>query len=60
MLNNESNRIYREPDGWYFVTRQGPQGPYATDVDAKLALSRYLIAQLPEQFPKNVAFSEPN
>ncbi len=43
-LNDTSNRIIRQTDGWFFSTREGLDGPYPSDSDAKLALSRHILS----------------
>ena len=38
-----SKRITQDSDGWYFATREGPQGPYASDTEAKQALNKHTL-----------------
>ena len=39
-----SNRIIQQTDGWFFTTREGPKGPYLSDTEANLALSKYILS----------------
>ena len=39
-----SNRIIERSDGWFFTTREGRKGPYATDADAKSALDEHILS----------------
>ncbi|MFB3041086.1 MAG: DUF6316 family protein [Candidatus Poribacteria bacterium] len=39
-----SNRIIQQTDGWFFTTREGPKGPYQSDAEANLALSKYILS----------------
>ena len=39
-----SNRIIQQTDGWFFTTREGSQGPYLSDTEANLALSKYILS----------------
>ncbi len=39
-----SNRIIQQTNGWFFTTREGPQGPYLSDTEANLALSKYILS----------------
>ncbi len=39
-----SNRIIQQTDGWFFTTREGRKGPYLSDTEAKLALSKYILS----------------
>ncbi|MCZ6643568.1 MAG: DUF6316 family protein [Gammaproteobacteria bacterium] len=39
-----STRIVQRPDGWFFTTREGLNGPYLSDTDANLALSRHILS----------------
>jgi hypothetical protein len=45
-LNAEdtAKRVIEEIDGWYFTTREGPEGPYDTADQAKTALSKFILA----------------
>ena len=44
-----SNRITQQDDGWFFATRGGLKGPYASDTEAKLALSQHILSFLGEE-----------
>lgn len=39
-----SNRIIQQTDGWFFTTREGPKGPYLSEPEANLALSKYILS----------------
>ncbi len=39
-----SKRIIRQTDGWFFTTREGLNGPYRSDTDANLALSKHVLS----------------
>ena len=39
-----SNRITKLTDGWFFTTREGPNGPFRTEAEADLALSKYILS----------------
>ena len=36
-----SERLFRANEAWYFASREGDQGPYRTEAEASLAMSRY-------------------
>ena len=42
--NSKPDRIKRRSDGWFFATRGGAQGPFATESEARKALGDYLLA----------------
>lgn len=37
-------RLLRNPDGWFFSAREGHQGPFPSEAEAKRALGKYLVA----------------
>ena len=39
---HSANRIIRRADGWFFTTREGPNGPYPSETKASSALSVYI------------------
>ncbi len=39
-----SNRIIQQTDGWFFTTREGPNGPYGSKAEAQHALSRHILS----------------
>ena len=39
-----SNRIIQQTDGWFFTTREGPNGPYVSKTEAECALSRHILS----------------
>ncbi len=39
-----SNRIIQQTDGWFFTTREGPNGPYGSKTEADSALSRHILS----------------
>lgn len=39
-----SNRIIQQTDGWFFTTREGPNGPYESKAEAERALSRHILS----------------
>ncbi len=41
---DQSNRIIRRTDGWFFTTREGAKGPYPSNTDANLALSKHILS----------------
>ena len=45
-MTDKHARIIEAAGGWYFLTQEGPKGPFVNDTEAKLALSRYLIEML--------------
>ena len=44
-LNAEatSRRIIEEDDGWYFTSREGPEGPFPNPEHARTALNRFIL-----------------
>ena len=38
-----ANRITQQSDGWFFTAREGLKGPYGSDTEAKLALSKHIL-----------------
>jgi hypothetical protein len=38
-----AKRLVRKPDGWFFSAREGHQGPFPSEAEAKRALGRYLV-----------------
>jgi hypothetical protein len=38
-----ARRIIEEDDGWYFTTREGPEGPYPNPDSARKALNRFIL-----------------
>ena len=44
-LNSDqtASRVAKESDGWWFATREGRQGPYASESDAQSALTAMLL-----------------
>jgi hypothetical protein len=43
----QTSRVVEQDDGWYFKTREGLDGPYATDAMADHALKQYIMAVPP-------------
>ena len=43
----QTSRIIEKDDGWYFKSREGVDGPYATDTMADHALKQYIMAAQP-------------
>jgi hypothetical protein len=43
----QTSRIVEQDGGWYFKTREGLDGPYATDTMADHALKQYIMAVPP-------------
>ena len=43
-IEDTSNRIIQQSDGWFFTTREGLNGPYPTDTIANLALSEHILS----------------
>lgn len=53
MSTDVSSRIVKDRSGWYFLTPEGPKGPFESDPKAKKALSFYLVRQLSElRYPR--------
>ena len=46
----QTSRVIEKENGWYFKTREGLDGPYATDAMADHALKQYIMA-VPPQSP---------
>lgn len=46
-LNTEdtAKRVVQQVDGWYFTTREGPEGPYPTADQARNALNEFILAK---------------
>ena len=46
-LNTEdtAKRVVQQADGWYFTTREGPEGPYSTADNARTALNQFILAK---------------
>ena len=49
---DKDKRYFRAPerlfvinDDWYFAAREGDQGPYGSEADAQVELSRFVAAQ---------------
>ena len=44
-LSNQRNeeRVLEKDDGWYFVTREGEKGPYASQKQAQRRLTKYIL-----------------
>lgn len=38
-----AQRVVEQEDGWYFVTREGEQGPYAEEQQAQEALRAFIL-----------------
>ncbi len=48
-----SERMFREPQGWYFHTREGTvEGPYNSENWAKEQLKAYIMRVAPDAFAK--------
>lgn len=41
---DSSGRVVQRSDGWFFTTREGPQGPFSSAADADVALNDYLLS----------------
>jgi hypothetical protein len=41
---DRSDRVVQKPDGWFFATREGLQGPFPSDNEADQALSRHTLS----------------
>ena len=62
-LNAQRNksRLLEKDDGWYFTTRDGEKGPYASEKQAERRLTKYILLAQEEQrtdrpeLPPNVA-----
>lgn len=39
-----TTRVARSSDGWYFNSRAGDQGPFASEEEATAALGRYVVS----------------
>ncbi|MGI9323903.1 MAG: DUF6316 family protein [Pseudomonadales bacterium] len=39
-----SKRIVRKPDGWFFSTREGLQGPFQSGQEAEQELGQHMVA----------------
>jgi Domain of unknown function (DUF6316) len=39
-----SRRIFEQTDGWFFSTREGPNGPFQSRAEANAALRRYIVS----------------
>lgn len=46
-LNTEdtAKRVVQQVDGWYFTTREGPEGPYPTADQAREGLNQFILAK---------------
>lgn len=46
-LNTEdtAKRVVEQVDGWYFTTREGPEGPYDTADQARAALNAFILVK---------------
>jgi len=40
----KNKRIVEKAEGWFFIAREGMQGPYPTDTAANEALSAHIVA----------------
>ena len=40
----KANRLIQKSDGWFFSTREGIKGPYPSETDADLALSKHMLS----------------
>lgn len=38
-----AKRVVEQDDGWYFVTREGEQGPYESEATASEALQQFIL-----------------
>ncbi len=38
-----ARRVIEEDDGWYFTTREGPEGPFPDPESARTALNRFIL-----------------
>ena len=43
-IADTSNRIIQRTDGWFFTTREGPNGPYGSKTEADRALSKHILS----------------
>ena len=49
-LNTEdtAKRVVQQVDGWYFIAREGPEGPYSSAELARKALNKFILAKQTE------------
>lgn len=53
-VQQRSERLYRDGGDWFFAIRRGvDQGPYTTELEARLALREFIEEQL--RFEHNLA-----
>ena len=54
IVQHRSERLFRDSDDWFFAIRRGvDQGPFTSEMEARLALREFIEEQL--QFERNLA-----